>query len=128
MTELEINQIIHEAMGKCWHDFDPHALLSLKNRYWCSKCDSYDYPNPSYTTSWADYGPMLEWTMEQEWWPRLVIEKMRGSVYKVIKKLDDEPWLNYYVPQQYLNPLRGSTAIAEFLKERCKYGERKEEK
>lgn len=117
MTELEINQIIHEAMGKCWHEW-----YSVKELQFCSKCnkkvDNYFsadflHPNPSYTSSWEAYGKMLEWAMTQEWW--------RECAYDVSSEYDNfgkmvEP-IEYEFKECLLNPLTGSTVIAKLLKE-----------
>lgn len=114
MTELEINKIIHEARGLCWHEWEP------QESHWnccgfatCKKCGvntdreerdyQEQYQNPSHTSSWADYGPMLEWAMKEPWW------------YDFVEEIYDTPKVMLF---HMLNPLRGSTAIAEFLKGR----------
>ena len=111
MTNFEINQTIHEVMGKCWHDADKRVGDSfiIPLQWFCTKCGDevghegvYMSPlHPSYTTSWADYGPMLEWAMKQEWGRKLLEGYALNGCVEIL-----------------LNPLRGSTAIAEFLKER----------
>lgn len=113
MTQLEIRQIIHEARELCWHDWDTNRDnlgISLVPR--CKKCkaDSKWCENPSYTSSWADFGPMLDWAMKEEWWPDFISE------YGI--KDTDFHIARCFLNDKYLNPLRGSTAIAEFLKER----------
>ena len=70
MTELEINKIIHEKlMRKCWHEFVmENSQNSAGITVWiqqCNKCVWHKYAwttstNPSYTSSWADYGKALE--------------------------------------------------------------------
>jgi len=119
MTDQEKNQIIHEAMGLCWHKWENPCKEGYEIISSCLKCgkSSLLHKNPDYS-KWEHYGPMLEWAMEQEWWPRLVVEWMMGSVHTIAHEIEGRPWLNYHIPQQYLNPLRGSTAIVEFLKER----------
>ena len=100
MTELEINQIIHEAMGKCWHEDD-----TLTSHYRCKHCGAESMfafiRNPSYTSSWSDYGPMLEECMKKEWWPDFINFGLIYESKEVIPTL--------------LNPLKGSIAIAEFV-------------
>lgn len=111
------DQIIHEARGLCWHESKKNQWYELyKNeaRVPCEKCGAlaFHHNNPSYTSSWADFGPMLEEMMKKEWWDEFAYEK----------------WYGVRVTRgDILHPKAGSTAIAEFLKERCKYGERKEE-
>ena len=108
MTELEINKTIHKAMGKCWHEY---VQQTSNGELWacckagCTKITGYsgrltDYP--SYTSSWADYGHMLEWAMKQEWWNKFAFDGNGRYEFRV---------------NTLLNPLRGSTAITKFLKE-----------
>lgn len=88
MSDLEINRTIHEAMGQRW-------IVGPGN-----------YMNPVYTCNWDEYGPMLEWAKEQEWWPNFInfgiIDKLKyGGVVDTL-----------------LNPRIGSTALAEFIRGR----------
>ena len=108
MTELQINQLIHEkVMGKCLHhNRKPAGML-----YACPDCRENglgrDTPVPRYTKNWADYGPMLEECVKKDWW-------------------DD---CDYYTTKwdDFYNPLRGSTAIAEFMLAHLEYFEEKED-
>ena len=126
MTELQINQLIHEkVMGKCWHNADKRVgdSICLILHWFCTKCgDEVGYEgvympplHPSYTSSWADYGPMLEECMKKEWFDAFL-----NSGYGVYEEGDNTVGLQTIrdIDIYYLNPLRGSTAIAEFLKER----------
>ena len=103
MTELQINQLLHErVMGECWHEY-LHGI--------CIKCGRWSNHggmisanwNPSYTSSWADYGRLLEMAITKEWWDDVAYGKALWQGFKV---------------DTILNPLRGSTAMAEFVKER----------
>lgn len=108
MTPDERNRVLHEkVMGRCWHEF---AFKHKKEGHTapCVKCNSFDFPNPDYS-KWEFYGPMLEWAMKQEWW--------RSVAYNIDIN-DYEGTAEYEFNEDFLNPLRGSTAIAEFLEER----------
>lgn len=112
MTELEINQIIQEkAMGGCWHEIDDNGYVLASNPMSgkCRHCRGLMTKgkpnNPSFTSSWADYGPMLEQTMKKEWWFDFLFlwhGSRRGHTISI----------------ELLNPLKGSTALAEFLEGR----------
>ena len=71
MTELEINKIIYKKlMGKkCWHEwvtvYSQDRTGVPERRLQCNKCGWSNHKwvknaNPSYTSSWADYGKALE--------------------------------------------------------------------
>jgi hypothetical protein len=47
------DQKIHELLGKCWHEGD-HVCKKCRTSIVVGFTD-----NPSYTTDWAVYGPML---------------------------------------------------------------------
>ena len=65
--------------------------------------------SPSYTSSWADYGRLLEVAMTKGWWIKFAYEEDTDGV----------TYANYdFKEETVLNPLRGSTAMAEFVKER----------
>jgi hypothetical protein len=112
VTELQINQLIHEkVMGKCWHNADKRVgdSIIIPLQWFCTKCGDevghegvYMSPlHPSYTSSWADYGPMLEECMKKEWWNDFAYYS--NGDFKI---------------STMLNPLKGSTAMAEFVKAR----------
>ena len=116
MTELQINQLIHEkVMGKCWHE-DCYSEHDEDGSCWivCRKCWSRDisgFANPSYTSSWADYGPMIKECMKKEWWSDFAYEW-------------DDRWIGW-IREYLFNPLNGTTAIAEFVEanQQCFKGE-----
>lgn len=111
------DQIIHEAIGLCWHEWEQvHCCGGSK----CKRCGHY-WPVPpdertksiiqdvDYTL-WKQYGPMLEWAMKQKWWDEF---KIWHATQAFCSYRDKE-----FIHQSILNPLKGSTAIAEFWKER----------
>lgn len=65
MDKNEINKTIHEAMGLCWHEFDPYDFME------CLHCKEIvvreDRPNPDYTSD-SEFLPLWRWAKEQEWW------------------------------------------------------------
>ena len=67
--------------------------------------------NPSYASRWEFYGPMLEVCMKKEWWPDFINFGLIYESKEVIPTL--------------LNPLKGSTALAEFVEanQQCFKGE-----
>lgn len=92
MTNLEIDQLLHErVMEEKWSD------------------GRTKYLNPSYTSDWLAYGRLLEVAMTKEWWKEFLIRHNEYYPFSM------EPNFVFYV---LLNPLRGSTAMAEFVKER----------
>ena len=122
MTNLEINKLIHEkVMGKCWHDADKRVGDSfiIPLQWFCTKCGDevghegvYMSPlHPSYTSSWADYGPMIKECMKKEWWSDFAYEW-------------DDRWIGW-IREYLFNPLNGTTAIAEFVEanQQCFKGE-----
>ena len=116
MTELEINKTIHEARRLCWHEWT--ASIEWGSPI-CRKCDKTKLfsPNPSYTSSWSDYGQALEWAMKQEWW-----EDFLYWSYEQINMIwDGDDEYPFVFPTEYLNPLRGSNALAEFIVEHPEY-------
>lgn len=121
-TELEINRLLHEkVMGKCWHEWYkviPPPSDDFECPYYACMCgeiynDTTD--NPSYTSSWTDYGPMLEVAARQEWWGWFLN-------WQVLKEDKNKclMWIGL-INQTLLNPLRGSTAIARFITEHKEY-------
>lgn len=58
LSNEDLDRIIHEqVMGECWHEY------INSNR--CQKCfninaTEYNTDNPSYCTSWEDYGRLLD--------------------------------------------------------------------
>jgi len=107
------DQIIHEAMGKCWHDFSLTKSFNGFPETFCAKCGQ-DYKDQwggdlkSYTSNWADYGPMLEWAQKQEWWPAF----KRWCFVKLGIRVD-------FIPDCLailLSPSTGAPALAEFWK------------
>ena len=109
MTNLEINQLLHEkVMGKCWHEW----IYSDTGRLVCNKCGCTPcgwLENPSYTSSWEAYGRLLEVAMMKEWWKEFAYDL----------NTDDFTYADYQFKEDIvLNTLRGSTALAEFVKER----------
>ena len=101
LTNEELDKLIHEKiMGKCWHEGE--------NVGWCSKCKerwmkAYQ-KNPSYTTSWADYGKLLEKIRNSTKWSSFKYgseELCRQDMSEFVDKLVD--------------PRRGCEAIASYF-------------
>ena len=120
MTNLEINQLLHErVVGECWHDADKRVgdSVHIPLQWFCTKCgDEVGYEgvympplHPSYTSSWEAYGRLLEVAMMKEWWKEFAYDL----------NTDDFTYADYQFKEDIvLNTLRGSTALAEFVKER----------
>lgn len=115
MTNTEINRALQEAMGGCWHEIDDNGYvlasspMSGKCRH-CRGLMTKGKPNnPFFTISWADYGKALEWAMKQEWWNEFAMDmaftQTGAGPFEVLTRL------------AILNPLKGSIALAEFIKE-----------
>lgn len=105
MTEQEINRVIHEkARGLCWHEEDCRESERWTDEYevFCKKCNKIcPEDNPSYTSDWSAYGPMLEWAKEEKWWIDFLGYFWMKNTENAVTSL--------------LNPLKGSTALAEFI-------------
>ena len=91
MTNTQINQIIHEAMGLCWHE----RTSQIKDM------------NPDYTSDWSAYGMTLEWAQKQKWWAVFAYEMRPVSPVHNI--------LNAFLRDELLFPSEGSTALAAFI-------------
>ena len=110
MTNQEINQIIHEARGLCWHD-------KRYGNHVCMKCHAVDWPiYHSYTSSWADYGPMLEWfKSDTERFAKFIAWLVDFDRDEIPVK-EKMVYATVDITVRFMtNPLRGSTAIAEFI-------------
>ena len=111
MTNTQINHIIHEAKGLCWHA-------------WVSKCPSVgclfhgackhcgikyfdNFYTPDYTSDWSAYGEALEWAQMQKWWT--------DFAYKVRQILPTHYIMASFLQDDLLIPIKGSTALAEFI-------------
>ena len=103
MTNTQINQIIHEARGLCWHEFD---YVSYSKCLKCEKEEGISTLNPDYT-SWSDYGEALEWAQRQKWWT--------DFAYKVRQVLPTHYIMASFLQDDLLIPIKGSTALAEFI-------------
>lgn len=62
MTEKSDEQVLAEAMGRCWHD-DPSVMI-------CGKCGEAEPSNPSPTDE-AFCWRTLQYMMQREDWPLL---------------------------------------------------------
>jgi hypothetical protein len=120
------NQIIHEAMGKCWHEIskDYHDFGGLNNHvpvYGCKKCGEF---TTSSDTSWADHPDystpemlctLLRWAREQEWWQAFC----RWNNWEPIRiELNDagKMVLKYAIPASELDQPIFSEKLAEWLR------------
>lgn len=109
MTNNEADRIVTEAMGECWHIRDTHYA-----RFVCTKCGSTeeDNPNlsfrPSPSTSWDDYGKVLEWAQEAIWFKDF-------TKWAWIQLTDY--WVEGALPFYYANPSKFTLALAEFILE-----------
>lgn len=99
-SEQEINKIIHKARGFRW--VEGYVF----------------YLNPSYTSDWSAYGEALEWAQKQDWWVEFICFMIKDTgvdsaheALRVLTRIVEAP----NVSQDLLNPLRGSTALAEFI-------------
>lgn len=69
MTDQEINQVLAEWMGLCWHTWEEHNLFFI-----CKKCrkEIYRYPkqndNPDFFASPADWFRLWDRAKESEEW------------------------------------------------------------
>ena len=117
MTNAQSNQIIHKAMGLCWHEYIKNSSYECVCGY--SSGDSryglaghMDGYNPSYTSDWSAYGKALEWAQKQKWWAEFAYEVRTVSPYVIMA-----PFLR----DDLLVISEGSTALAEFITEHPEY-------
>ena len=100
MTQEQVNQIITEAMGLCWHEWI--GTYSYRPRQ-CPKCKIFETykgsDNPDFSL-WEHYGPLLEKIQGAEWWEKVAFDGNGRYEFRV---------------NTLLNPTTGSLAIAEFV-------------
>jgi len=86
MTDQEINQYIHEAMGLCWHEYQGICLGREREDTQgcccegvkCKHCGiTYHADNPNYLLHSSDWSAMIQWAVEQEWWDEFMKELTR---------------------------------------------------
>ena len=114
MTNNKSNQIIHEAMGLCWHGYGREVnLLSIGERNyfsgdWCDICKTPAGGKiPDYTSDWSAWGKALEWAMEKEWWRDFITWSFLAENMSHDYILD--------IIAVLLSCEEGSTALAEFI-------------
>ena len=116
MTNNKSNQIIHEAMGLCWHGYGREVnLLSIGERNyfsgdWCDICKTPAGGKiPDYTSDWSAWGEALKWAMKKEWW-----EEFAGS--EIVAR-------NSYprFDEGLLSPNSGAHLLVEFIVEHPEY-------
>lgn len=97
MTQMTDSQIIHEAMGLCWHKECVETMS-------CSKCEiKLLNINPSYTSP-ISYLEAMAWAKKQKWW----------GDFAYIKNGYD----GYDFNEDLLDPKLGSHALASYLEGR----------
>jgi hypothetical protein len=65
MNDLELNKKLQEKFFGCWHE--GYTFYQYEGFNKCDKCGSpRPFFNPSFTTSWSDYGRLLEKVMEEK--------------------------------------------------------------
>ena len=115
MTNTQINQIIHEAMGLCWHEVKEkeygNCIHCHEDVGW--RVAKGTNLNPDYTSDWSDYGKALEWVQMQEWWA--------DFAYKVRQVLPTHHIMALFLREDLLAPRKGSIVFAEFIVEHPKY-------
>ena len=110
MTNEQVNKIIHEARGLCWHEVHQISCKVLGELGCPCGFTTYNvsFPlteehlklNPDYTSNWSDYGPVLKWAQDQVWWLSFFF---KVGLYS-----------------QLLSPKSGSYALAQYLTENPK--------
>lgn len=101
MTQQQVNKVITEAMGLCYHEWGN----AFQGWFYCMKCgnEKSSSVHPDFST-WQDWGRALEWAQGQEWWDRFIsVEWDKGL-------MPDGDFLG-----TLLNPTCGSLALAEFI-------------
>ena len=117
MTDEDINKFLHEKiMGECWHDKPVRAAYTGVNIVVCPKCDKRfsiltKNHHPSYATSWADYGKLLEKVRQHADWEYFV-EKL--FCYQWLKDGNFATCTHEAVGILF-DPVTGSAAIAEYF-------------
>lgn len=139
MTPQQADKIIVEAMGKCWHEFNK-VMPKYDNLIGCFKCDEYthkyeeligyendtcvecgrpspiNYPSPS--SSWSDYGEVLEWSQKQDWFPMFLAQK---EFHKNEIAFEVGYFNDVITKKTMLDNKRGSLALAEFIQQNPKW-------
>ena len=115
-TNEEADRILTEARGLCSHEWN---IIDNKEAH-CEICNVYCtlkhlHTNPSPTTSWADYGEVIEWAKKQEWFKDFTFRlkvKCQGAWFKLPNNTDKNE------TEIMTDPEKGSHALAEFINER----------
>jgi len=63
----ERDRFLTEAMGTCWHDFDPEAHINTYSleAYVCKKCKGFILGNNDFSVE-EDFSRLLSWAQGQE--------------------------------------------------------------
>ncbi len=98
----EINKVLTEAMGDCWHDWDGKASWSLKDMCRCGAHPACHLQSPNFST-WEGFGKLWEWAIDQKWWPEF-------EAHQGLPK--------HWVPKKLIKPEFFAEAVADFLQKK----------
>lgn len=75
----ERDRFLTEAMGECWHQYDPEKPLMTYSliAYVCEKCKNFILGNYDYSTA-EDFTRLWKWAGEQDYLADTVAELSKG--------------------------------------------------
>ncbi|MBP1748137.1 MAG: hypothetical protein H6Q52_676 [Deltaproteobacteria bacterium] len=96
----ERDRFLTEAMGTCWHDFDPdnHINTYSLEAYVCKKCKGFILGNNDFSVE-EDFSRLLNWVKGQEQFQELLVRfneldlKDAGKGQSTRDKFADELYL-----------------------------------
>ncbi len=116
------DQIICEALGLCWHNFDNDSgstnfTLCRKCGKWKSELSSERQYNPDFSTPEGfflimDEGPKQEWWYKFVYWMQEQDSEFLSCILPVYRC--------ELIPKKFINSVVISNALDQFLKERSK--------
>jgi len=102
MTDEQKDKLIVEALGECWHEYDGTSV-------WCKHCGSLIYgphDRPNLATPEGFFW-IWERAQKKEWWP----------IFKAwFWGHDGVRHLPMMIPEEFIDPIRGRDALAEWLR------------
>ena len=119
-TDSQVDRIITEAIGACWHKYEVNSncCLKCKTIHLVRADGSLDRTgNPSPTTDPTAYLEAMAWAKEQDWWEDFAQTLWYEANEQVASCMGCLASV-YGIPFIILDPKLGSHALAQFLEGR----------
>jgi len=105
----ERDKFLTEAMGECWHKWDP---TNVEQGFTCRHCGRQWHHLLAKTdfSTWQGFGKLWEWAQKQEWFKDFCVETPMYS------EGEDRDWIDAML--DLTHPDRFASEVHEFLKGR----------